>query len=769
MSETSVKEVSVGPSSEYKELYPVGEQPPIGYVPPKMYAWMVRPERFGEPMKAWQVEVVDVPEPADDEVIVYVMAAGVNYNNVWAGLGIPVDVIAARNKAGEPERFHIGGSDASGIVYKVGKDVTNVKVGDEVVIHCGQWDRNCPIVKAGIDPMYSPTFRIWGYESNWGSFAQFTKVQAHQCLPRPQHLTWEQSAAYMLVGATAYRMLYAWEEHSLREGDVVLIWGGAGGLGSMAIQIVKAAGGKAIAVVSEDDKFEYCMKLGAVGCINRKKFNHWGMLPHWKDTVGYNEWLKGARAFGKAIWDILGERKNPRIVFEHPGESTIPTSIFVCDTGGMVVICAGTTGYNATVDLRYLWMRQKRLQGSHFANDEQAKGFNDLVLAGKVDPCMSRAFTWDELPLAHQLMYENRHPYGNMSILIGAPTFGLGKNIPEPIGALVVEPTAEPRERKDFYRAPLRPLDEPQPVPAGVEDTRLVREIMHYGVISCSANTSVEEVARRMTSYHVHAIVVTDEAGYAIGVVSQTDLVLARQSHAPAELSNLAAKDIMTSRLITCSPDTRVSEAITLMTRNRIHRLVVVDTRDGKLWPIGVISMTDIITYELGGGPGSEAGAYLATAVGDDIYEPMAPEPTLTDLAAVEDATLVRDVMHHGVITCDRSTPLAEVARSMLANRIHAVVVVDSQGYAVGVVSQTDLVLARQGRTPEQAAKLTAGDIMTPGVIGCAPDCKLSDAIALMTRNRVHRLVVVEERQGKPRPVGVLSMTDVIRQMIGES
>jgi crotonyl-CoA carboxylase/reductase len=87
-------------------------------------------------------------------------------------------------------------------------------------------------------------------------------------------------------------------------------------------------------------------------------------------------------------------------VFEHPGETTIPTSIFVCDTGGMVVICAGTTGYNATVDLRYLWMRQKRLQGSHFANDDQSKGFNDLVLAGQVDPCMSRVFPGTSCPTA---------------------------------------------------------------------------------------------------------------------------------------------------------------------------------------------------------------------------------------------------------------------------------------------------------------------------------------------------------------------------------
>ncbi|MCB1152036.1 crotonyl-CoA carboxylase/reductase, partial [bacterium] len=316
-----------------KELYDIGDAPPVGEVPPKMHAWVIRPERFGEPTKAFQKEVLDVPEIKDDEVLVYVMAAGVNYNNVWAGLGIPVNVIAARNKAGEPEDFHIGGSDASGIVYKAGKDVTNVKVGDEVVIHCGTWDRNDPFAQPGKDPMYGNSFRIWGYETNYGSFAQYTKVQAHQCVPKPKHLSWEGAAAYMLVAATAYRMLHRWYENAVKQDDVVLIWGGAGGLGSMAIQIARAAGAKPIAIVSSEDKVEYCKNLGAVGVINRKDFSHWGMLPHWKDAAGYKEWMAGARAFGKAIWDVLGERRGVDIVFEHPGESTIPTSIFVAETG----------------------------------------------------------------------------------------------------------------------------------------------------------------------------------------------------------------------------------------------------------------------------------------------------------------------------------------------------------------------------------------------------------------------------------------------------
>src|SRR5207245_2469814 len=290
-----------------KEPYQLGETPPLGEVPRGMLAQVVRQDRFGEPTRAFKVEQVEVPsELRPDEVLVYVMAAGINYNNVWAALGTPVDVIKARQKAGEKEPFHIGGSDASGIVFKIGSDVRNLKVGDHVVIHCGMWDRNDPVVKSATDPMFGASFRIWGYESNWGSFAQFTKVQAHQCLPKPKHLTWEAAAAYMLVGATAYRMLHAWPQHTVRPGDAVLVWGGAGGLGCQAIQIVRVMGGTPVAVVSSEDKFEFCRRLGAKGCINRKKFSHWGMLPHWKDTARYAEWLKGAPAFGPAPADVVG-------------------------------------------------------------------------------------------------------------------------------------------------------------------------------------------------------------------------------------------------------------------------------------------------------------------------------------------------------------------------------------------------------------------------------------------------------------------------------
>jgi crotonyl-CoA carboxylase/reductase len=570
----------------------------LGEVPEKMNAWLIRPERFGKPTEAFQKEVVNTPSIADDEVLVYVMAAGINYNNVWAGLGIPVNVIAARNKAGEPEDFHIGGSDASGIVYAVGKDVTNVKVGDEVVVHCGTYSRNCEWVKKGGDPMYSPTYKIWGYETNFGSFAQFTRVQGQQCMPKPKHMNWEEAAAYTLVAATAWRMLHGWGASSIKKGDVALIWGGAGGLGSMAIQIAKAVGATSVAMVSGEDKFDYCMKLGAKGCINRNDFDHWGMLPHWKDNAGYAKWLKGVRSFGAKIWEVLGEKRAPNIVFEHPGETTIPTSIFVCETGGMVVVCAGTSGYNATVDLRYLWMRQKRLQGSHFANTVQCNEMNELALRGQLDPCLSRAFTYEELPLAHQLMHDNKHPHGNMSVLIGATEFGLGASGKPAV--TIVHPTLP---KGDVHTTPHPyPMSEPLPSIEEAEaltiadDGSKVRDLMHMGIISCTPDDTIGTVAKIMVEKEIHAVVVMDGQGKAIGVVSQTDMVLARQGRTPDQARAMLASQVMTPGCATCDAEMLLSDAVSLMTGRRMHRLVVTE----KEKPVGVISMTDVVRKIIG-------------------------------------------------------------------------------------------------------------------------------------------------------------------------
>ena len=405
-------------SGEKKDLYEIGEIPPLGHVPKNMYAWAIRKERHGDPEDAMQTEVVPTWELDSHDILILVMAAGVNYNNVWAALGTPLSPMDVHKCD-----YHIGGSDASGIVWAVGSKVKNWKVGDEVVVHCKQDDGDDAECNGG-DPMFSPTQRIWGYETPDGSFAQFARVQAQQVMPRPKHLTWEESACYMLTLATAYRMLFGHRPHILRPGHNVLVWGASGGLGSFAVQLCATAGANAIGVISDPSKEEFVMSLGAKGVLNRKDFDCWGALPE-VNSKEYGEWFKGVRGFGKAIWDITGKGVNVDCVFEHPGEATFPVSTFVVKRGGMVVICAGTTGYNLTMDARYVWMHQKRIQGSHFAHLKQASQANKLVIERRIDPVMSEVFPWSEIPKAHTRMWKNEHMPGNMAVLVCAPTTGL--------------------------------------------------------------------------------------------------------------------------------------------------------------------------------------------------------------------------------------------------------------------------------------------------------------------------------------------------------
>ncbi len=411
----AVQAINLHPAQAVKDLYEIGEIPPLGHVPAKMYAWAIRKERHGQPIAAMQCEVVDTPEIDSHDVLVMVMAAGVNYNGVWAALGKPISPFDYHKAP-----YHIAGSDASGIVWKVGSKVKRWKVGDEVVVHCNQTDGDDEECNGG-DPMNSPSQRIWGYETPDGSFAQFTRVQAQQVMARPKHLTWEESGCYVLTLATAYRMLFGHRPHILRPGQNVLVWGASGGLGSMAIQLIAVSGAHAIGVISDEDKREFVMNLGARGVINRKNFDCWGQLPDVDgDPAEFANYMKKVREFGKAIWDITGKGNDVDFVFEHPGEATFPVSCNVVKRGGMVVFCAGTTGYNLTFDARFVWMRQKRIQGSHFANLLQSAQSNQLVIERRIDPCMSEVFPWEEIPMAHMKMLKNQHKPGNMAVLVQA-------------------------------------------------------------------------------------------------------------------------------------------------------------------------------------------------------------------------------------------------------------------------------------------------------------------------------------------------------------
>jgi crotonyl-CoA carboxylase/reductase len=405
----------------------VGVEP--GTLPDTMAAWVIRQEREGEPIDAFQLEQIEVPAPGAFEVIVRVMAAGVNYNNVWAALGQPVGVW----RYGDHPEYghHIGGSDASGVVWKVGEGVTKWQPGDEVIIHCNQASYE-DIEVHGLDPLAAPSQRIWGYETTWGSFAQFTKVQAQQLIPKPKNLTWEEAASYGLVYFTAYRMLIT--QCDLQAGHKVLIWGAAGGLGVFATQLCKITGAQSVGVVSSAEKGELVERLGGTGWIDRNEFK--GMMRKGDESPDEEKArFKESRRFSKAVSEILGGP--PDIVFEHVGQATFPTSVLTVKPFGKVVICAGTTGYNLDFDVRYLWMRQKQIIGSHFANAYECYKANELIEQGLIRPVLWRTMGFDGIAEAHQLMRENKH-LGKIANLVGAAEEGQGKTEEGP-GAIHAE------------------------------------------------------------------------------------------------------------------------------------------------------------------------------------------------------------------------------------------------------------------------------------------------------------------------------------------
>ncbi|HSS04543.1 MAG TPA: crotonyl-CoA carboxylase/reductase [Solirubrobacterales bacterium] len=392
----------------------------LGTLPESMSAWVIRKEREGEPRQAFQLEQVEVPEPGPLEVIVRVMAAGVNFNNVWAALGVPVSVF---DYGDHPEfGHHIGGSDGAGIVWKVGPGVTQLKPGDEVVIGPGQSSYEdvlmCP------DPAVSRSGRAWGYETTWGSFAQFTKVQALQLFPRPQNLSWAESASYGLAFFTAYRMLI--DQCSLRVGSNVLVWGAAGGLGVFATQLCAAAGANAVGVVSSREKGELVKRLGAVDYIDRSELGEMMRNPaNLADSDEERKRFEASRAFARRVRQILGEP--PDIVFEHIGQATFPTSVFTVKPFGKVVICGATSGFQLDFDVRYLWVRQKQIVGSNGANPYEILQANKLMAQGKIRPVLWKTLGFDGVPEAHQTMFENKH-LGKIAILVGAESGEEGRN-----------------------------------------------------------------------------------------------------------------------------------------------------------------------------------------------------------------------------------------------------------------------------------------------------------------------------------------------------
>ena len=377
-----------------------------------------------DPRRSLHLDDVPTPELGPGEALIAVMASAINYNTVWTSIFEPLSTFGFLRRYGRTSQlgrrhdlpYHVVGSDLSGVVLRTGVGVHAWKPGDEVVAHCLSVELEHP--DGHNDTMLDPEQRIWGFETNFGGLAELALVKANQLMPKPKHLSWEESACPGLVNSTAYRQLVSRNGAGMKQGDTVLIWGASGGLGSYATQFALNGGATPVCVVSSPEKAEICRKMGAELIIDRAADGY----RFWKDEHEQDprEWKR----FGARIRELTGG-DDPDIVFEHPGRETFGASVFVARKGGTIVTCASTSGFMHTFDNRYLWMNLKRIVGSHFANYREAWEANRLVARGRVHPTLSRVYPLEQTGQAANDVHHNTHQ-GKVGVLCLAPEEGLG-------------------------------------------------------------------------------------------------------------------------------------------------------------------------------------------------------------------------------------------------------------------------------------------------------------------------------------------------------
>ena len=381
-----------------------------------------------DPRRSLHIDEVPLPELAPDEAYVAVMASSINFNTVWSAIFEPLPTFQFLARLGAEsvwgarhnQPFHVLGSDAAGVVLRVGSAVRRWQPGQAVTVHCNYVDDQDP--SSHDDAMLAANQRIWGFESNYGGLAEIALVKANQLMPKPAHLTWEEAAVNALCNSTSYRMIVSPHGAQMTQGQTVLIWGATGGIGAYACQYVLNGGGTPVGVVSSPDKAALLHGLGVERVIDRSADG----FRFWKDehTQDPAQW----RRFGKKIRELAGT--DPDIVFEHPGRQTMGASVFVAKRGGLIITCAATSGFTIEYDNRYLWMNLKTIKGSHFANYREAWAANQLVCDGKIHPTLSRVFSLDDAGAAAYEVHHNLHE-GKLGVLVLAPEEGLGVTDPE--------------------------------------------------------------------------------------------------------------------------------------------------------------------------------------------------------------------------------------------------------------------------------------------------------------------------------------------------
>ncbi len=259
---------------------------------------------------------------------------------------------------------------------------------------------------------------------------------------------------------------------------------------------------------------------------------------------------------------------------------------------------------------------------------------------------------------------------------------------------------------------------------------KLVRDLMHRGLITCHQNAALGQVAVLLAQSHVHALVVVDRDNRPIGIVSDYDLLagewLSQDGDSLATMRKLCAADLMSYPIITVPSDAPLKEAAHLLIEKDVSRLMV--TEAGK--PVGMIS-------------------------GSDFVASIAREEQIN-------RNSVADVMSDAILVCRDRTPVVSVARTMTSAHYRSVVVVDARGKQLGVVSERDIIpLVKNGGILES---LTVLDIMHQ-MLTVDIHASLREAADLMIQNHHHRVIVIDKDDPDAFPLGIVSSFDMVAEM----
>ena len=327
-----------------------------------------------DPTKVIKIEDIDVPKIKPNEVLIKVESASYNYNDLWAIWGEPV-------KTPLP---HISGSDVAGTIVEVGSDVLKLKVGDRVVSHSNMSCRVCDACTSGRE--YDCNDRqIWGFQTGplWGGFAQYTHLPEVNVVKIADNVSFHDAAAVSMVGMTAWHMLVG--RAKIKPGQTVLIMGGGSGVGMVGIQIAKLYNCTVIATAGKQDKMDKCLSLGADYVVNHREA----------------DWYKKVRDVNKK----LGQ-PGVDVVFEHIGKSTFPQEVGLLKMGGTLVATGATTGYDSTIDLRYLFFKGTNLLGSTQGTKAELEDVVYWVSKGKIKPVIDSVLPFSDMVKGHVMMAE---------------------------------------------------------------------------------------------------------------------------------------------------------------------------------------------------------------------------------------------------------------------------------------------------------------------------------------------------------------------------